>query len=186
MAGLKRFADSIRGDRHGERFDAVITDLGMPDMDGRRVARGVKRMCPDIPVILLTGWTQRSVEKDEQYPEMDSPLGTDRVQGFQLRALNKKNAAVPVLSSAVHVSPGVSRWRLRRFSRELLATAAGEPAAEIEDGLKVSEPMESGQQVKRTLHRANDLYKRPCSRCETPDARAGEGSADRTEEGSDL
>ncbi|MFW6180379.1 MAG: response regulator, partial [Spirochaetota bacterium] len=70
-AGLKRFAESIRKDRHGERFDAVITDLGMPDMDGRRVARGVKRMYPDTPVILLSGWTQRSVEKDEQYPDMD-------------------------------------------------------------------------------------------------------------------
>jgi PAS domain S-box-containing protein len=72
--GLQCFADSIRGDGHGERFDAVITDLGMPDMDGRRVARGVKRMCPDTPVILLSGWTQRSVEKDQQYPEMDYTL----------------------------------------------------------------------------------------------------------------
>ena len=69
--GLKRFADSMRSGSSEKRFDAVITDLGMPDMDGRRVARGVKRMCPDTPVILLSGWTQQSIEKDAQFPEMD-------------------------------------------------------------------------------------------------------------------
>ncbi|MBI2876297.1 MAG: response regulator [Candidatus Tectomicrobia bacterium] len=40
----------------GEPFEVVITDLGMPQMDGRAVAQAVKRGLPGTPVILLTGW----------------------------------------------------------------------------------------------------------------------------------
>ena len=51
-----------------ERFAAVITDLGMPYVDGRKVANAVKATCQETPVILLTGWGQRLVE-DEEIPE---------------------------------------------------------------------------------------------------------------------
>ena len=40
-------------------FSAVVTDLGMPYVDGRQVANAVKFIAPDAPVILLTGWGQR-------------------------------------------------------------------------------------------------------------------------------
>jgi PAS domain S-box-containing protein len=40
-------------------FDAVITDLGMPHVDGRRVALEIRRVNARTPVILLTGWGQR-------------------------------------------------------------------------------------------------------------------------------
>jgi len=42
-------------ERH-ETFDAVITDLGMPGMDGYSFARQLKSESPSTPVILLTGW----------------------------------------------------------------------------------------------------------------------------------
>jgi len=45
--------------RAGRAFDAVITDLGMPYVDGRRVAAAVKESDPATPVIMLTGWGQR-------------------------------------------------------------------------------------------------------------------------------
>jgi signal transduction histidine kinase/CheY-like chemotaxis protein len=40
----------------GQGFQVVITDLGMPHMDGREVARRVKEISPAVPVILLSGW----------------------------------------------------------------------------------------------------------------------------------
>jgi DNA-binding response OmpR family regulator len=43
----------------GRPFDVVITDLGMPYVDGRKVAGAVKSLAPSMPVILLTGWGQR-------------------------------------------------------------------------------------------------------------------------------
>jgi signal transduction histidine kinase/CheY-like chemotaxis protein len=41
---------------NGQPFDVVITDLGMPGMDGKQVAERVKASSPKTPVILLTGW----------------------------------------------------------------------------------------------------------------------------------
>src|SRR5262249_11153790 len=42
-----------------DRFSVVITDLGMPRIDGRQVASAIKSASPDTPVILLTGWGHR-------------------------------------------------------------------------------------------------------------------------------
>ncbi|HEX4644608.1 MAG TPA: ATP-binding protein [Verrucomicrobiae bacterium] len=40
----------------GRNFDVVITDLGMPYVDGREVARTLKSESPKTPVVMLTGW----------------------------------------------------------------------------------------------------------------------------------
>ncbi len=58
----------------GEFFAAVITDLGMPYVDGRKVARAVKAASPTTPVILLTGWGQRLVADGEVPPHVDRVL----------------------------------------------------------------------------------------------------------------
>jgi signal transduction histidine kinase/ActR/RegA family two-component response regulator len=56
QAGLDAFhAASLQS----EPFDVVISDLGMPYVDGREVARLVKQESPATPVILLTGWGER-------------------------------------------------------------------------------------------------------------------------------
>ncbi|MEW6304359.1 MAG: ATP-binding protein [Verrucomicrobiota bacterium] len=52
-AGLAAF-EAAR--QRGETFDVVITDLGMPYVDGRQVARTIKHASPATPVLMLTGW----------------------------------------------------------------------------------------------------------------------------------
>ena len=37
-------------------YDAVITDLGMPDIDGHQLARTIKAEFPTMPIIMMTGW----------------------------------------------------------------------------------------------------------------------------------
>jgi CheY-like chemotaxis protein len=37
-------------------YEVVVTDMGMPDIDGRIVARTIKAESPSTPVIILTGW----------------------------------------------------------------------------------------------------------------------------------
>jgi CheY-like chemotaxis protein/anti-sigma regulatory factor (Ser/Thr protein kinase) len=67
--------DAFRAARErGETFAAVITDLGMPYVDGRRVASAVKDLSPDTPVILLTGWGQRLLSEDDIPPHVNRVL----------------------------------------------------------------------------------------------------------------
>jgi two-component system cell cycle sensor histidine kinase/response regulator CckA len=47
-----------------ERFDLVITDYTMPQMNGVDLAKEIMRIRPDIPVILCTGFSER-ISKDE-------------------------------------------------------------------------------------------------------------------------
>lgn len=65
QAGIDAFRDACE---RGEIFAAVITDLGMPYVDGRKVASAVKTASPGTPVILLTGWGQRLAD-DEEVPQ---------------------------------------------------------------------------------------------------------------------
>jgi signal transduction histidine kinase/ActR/RegA family two-component response regulator len=58
----------------GKGFDAVITDLGMPGLDGRRVASAIKQASPATPVILLTGWGERLRAEEETVPNVDQIL----------------------------------------------------------------------------------------------------------------
>lgn len=53
QTGVEAFERALA---QGQGYDAVITDLGMPHMDGHAVARLVKQASPATRVILLTGW----------------------------------------------------------------------------------------------------------------------------------
>jgi PAS domain S-box-containing protein len=57
-----------------EAFDVVITDLGMPYVDGRQVASAVKQASMATPVILLTGWGQRLIADNEVPAHIDRVL----------------------------------------------------------------------------------------------------------------
>lgn len=67
-AGIDTFRAASTSER---RFDAVITDLGMPYVDGRQVSEAIKRASPATPVILLTGWGQRLVAEGDVPPHVD-------------------------------------------------------------------------------------------------------------------
>jgi CheY-like chemotaxis protein len=70
QAGIDTFLAALK---RGEHFDIVITDLGMPYVDGRRVAAAVHGACPQTAIVMLTGWGQRLVA------ENDVPTHVDRV-----------------------------------------------------------------------------------------------------------
>jgi DNA-binding NtrC family response regulator len=61
---LSRYGYQVHGLRSGreldaifavERFDAVVSDLYMPGVDGIEVVRKVKELLPDLPIIGITG-----------------------------------------------------------------------------------------------------------------------------------
>jgi DNA-binding NtrC family response regulator len=65
------FRTGLRG---REPYEMVITDLGMPDLDGHHVARAVKAESPQTPVIMLTGWGAMMKADGETAPEVDAVL----------------------------------------------------------------------------------------------------------------
>jgi PAS domain S-box-containing protein len=69
-AGIAEFNAALE---RSEPYAAVITDLGMPYVDGRKLAAAIKLTSPATPVILLTGWGQRMIVEDE------APAHVDRV-----------------------------------------------------------------------------------------------------------
>lgn len=58
----------------GDSFSVVITDLGMPYIDGRKLASSIKQLSPDTPIIMLTGWGQRLVEDGDSPSHVDCVL----------------------------------------------------------------------------------------------------------------
>jgi signal transduction histidine kinase/ActR/RegA family two-component response regulator len=66
--------DMFRAAHGGEQpFAAVITDLGMPHVDGRQVAAAVKAAAPAARVIMLTGWGQLLADSG------DAPAHVDKI-----------------------------------------------------------------------------------------------------------
>jgi CheY-like chemotaxis protein/anti-sigma regulatory factor (Ser/Thr protein kinase) len=72
--GEEGIAAFRRAGAQGNPFAIVLTDLGMPHVDGRRVASTVKAESPNTPVILLTGWGRRLIADGDIPPYVDQVL----------------------------------------------------------------------------------------------------------------
>ncbi len=102
QAGVDAFAAASRTKAP---FDIVVTDLGMPYVDGRRVAAAIKAASPMTPVILLTGWGQRLVSEGDVPPHVDRVLNKPP-RLMDLRAALRELTADEVLPL---VSAGATR-----------------------------------------------------------------------------
>jgi len=56
-------------------YDIVITDLAMPDVDGRQVVASLRATAPATPIVLLTGWRHQLADR------IEPPLHVDRLLG---------------------------------------------------------------------------------------------------------
>jgi signal transduction histidine kinase/FixJ family two-component response regulator len=71
QAGLEAFSQARTS---GHPFDVVMTDLGMPDVNGRQVAEKIKADSPETPVVMLTGWGSMLEEQGENVLQVDAVL----------------------------------------------------------------------------------------------------------------
>jgi two-component system, cell cycle sensor histidine kinase and response regulator CckA len=69
---------------HPDYFDLVITDYTMPHMNGIHLARVMKRIQPNIPIIVCTGWREKITD------EMNRETG---VRAFLMKPLELRDAA---------------------------------------------------------------------------------------------
>jgi EAL domain-containing protein (putative c-di-GMP-specific phosphodiesterase class I) len=87
------------------RFEAVLSDISMPGMDGVELLRRVRRLDFDLPVILLTG-----------DPRLETAIGA--VDAGALRYLQKPVSTAEIESA---LETAVRLCRLARWKRDSLA-----------------------------------------------------------------
>lgn len=63
VVGCVRGEEAIERLRGGEHFDVALIDKNLPDRSGIEVIRDLRRLAPDLEVLVLTG-----------YPSFDSAL----------------------------------------------------------------------------------------------------------------
>jgi signal transduction histidine kinase/ActR/RegA family two-component response regulator len=96
--GVEMFCAALRTD---QAFESVITDLGMPGIDGHQVARSIKAASPKTPVVMLTGWASTMKEDGDKASEVNAVVGKPARVG-ELHTLLLKLAApsqAPVLAT---------------------------------------------------------------------------------------
>jgi CheY-like chemotaxis protein len=103
QAGIDAFSTAHRA---GQPFSIVITDLGMPHVDGRRVAAAVKACAPATPVILLTGWGHRLLA------ENDIPAHVNRVLSKPPRLSDLRTTLAQLTEAAGDPQQSSSRARV--------------------------------------------------------------------------
>ena len=64
-------------------FDIVLLDIGMPGMNGYRVAEEMKRLRPRVPILLVTGWREEVDHQRVKAARVEGVLG----KPFQPREL---------------------------------------------------------------------------------------------------
>jgi CheY-like chemotaxis protein len=72
QAGIDAF---FAAKEQGDPFAVVLSDLGMPYVDGRKVASAVKGASRETPVVLITGWGRQMHLENDLPPEVDRVLG---------------------------------------------------------------------------------------------------------------
>jgi CheY-like chemotaxis protein/anti-sigma regulatory factor (Ser/Thr protein kinase) len=100
QAGIDAFTTASRT---AACFSLVITDLGMPHVDGRRVAAAIKACSVATPVILLTGWGHRLLA------ENDIPPHVDRVLSKPPRLSDLRNALQQLSEAGMGAETGARR-----------------------------------------------------------------------------
>lgn len=58
-----------------EDFDLVFTDLAMPDMDGWETAREIRKRCPDVNIVLVTGYGPGTIPPEGESHLVNTIIG---------------------------------------------------------------------------------------------------------------
>jgi signal transduction histidine kinase len=78
--------------RADEDIDAVITDYAMPDMTGAELAAQIRRLRPDLPIILATGYADFPNNTAQDLPRLSKPFGAHELASI-LTSLHQRSLA---------------------------------------------------------------------------------------------
>jgi PAS domain S-box-containing protein len=77
-----------------DKFDIVLTDLGMPGMSGWEVCKGIREIDPNIPVGMITGWGAEVSRKKREEHGVDfvlsKPFNYEQILNVIVEAMGSK------------------------------------------------------------------------------------------------
>ena len=71
----------------GQPFDLIITDYSMPRMTGAELAREARRLRPDIPILIATGYAELPAGTELNLPRLSKPYSQEQLSAEIDRAL---------------------------------------------------------------------------------------------------
>jgi len=107
-----------------KRFDLIITDLAMPGIDGVQFMTAAKQVFPDIPIVVMTGYSERCTPEEAlrlgAFAYVSKPFNIPEVIATIERAL-RPAAAAPTLQW--HRTPGKAHHSPALFPSPVTPTA---------------------------------------------------------------
>jgi CheY-like chemotaxis protein len=80
--GLQRFQE--------QAWDAVILDRAMPEMNGEEVAKVIRMTSPNLPLVMMTGFTDAVVHRELFDTILSKPFRPNELLSCLDRALQKR------------------------------------------------------------------------------------------------
>jgi two-component system, NarL family, capsular synthesis sensor histidine kinase RcsC len=106
-SGLAGIAAFQKAQASARLYQVVITDLGMPDIDGRQVVQAIKHASPETPIIALTAWASLLDPNDTLIQQVEAvlqkPLSMAQLEAVLRRighSVNQSSAAKPEMAEA--------------------------------------------------------------------------------------
>jgi len=64
----------------GQAVDVLVTDQAMPGMTGVELAAAVREKCPELPILLVTGYADLPANKLSRWPRLAKPFQQAQLQ----------------------------------------------------------------------------------------------------------
>jgi DNA-binding NtrC family response regulator len=137
--------DALRRIHSGEVFDAILTDIAMPQLDGLAFLKSLRKNSILTPVIILSGLRERSAVLEAlrlgAYDFFEKPCDLTKLLNV-IKSAAEIGVAIRQLISAVRISEVTlqdeqSRVEVIRFADEVVRTAMANAKLAINPDKKV-------------------------------------------------
>lgn len=149
----------------GRPFDAVLLDMIMPDMDGIATLKELKKINPDVPVIIVTGYgdvaTAVEAIKIGAYDYVEKPVDENRIVLTIHRATEKKRMETKVRELGMAINNSLE-WSLGESLAMKGVIGAVNKVAATDFSIVIEGETGTGKStIARIIHNLSRRAKRP-------------------------
>ena len=87
--------DGLAEIANGGEFDLVVSDVVMPGMDGPAMARAIRKLKPDIPILFMSGYAEETLRNEISIDNMHfiaKPFSVEQISRKVGEVLSAANA----------------------------------------------------------------------------------------------